>query len=62
MLVDDLIKYLNDVKDEFGNMEVCVLSECLSSPSSSMIVRLHKDDCYYNVCEEFVRGDFLLLE
>lgn len=61
MKCSDLIKYLSDALEEQGDMEVCVFSESLYAPSSGVVIQIMEDKGYYNVCEEMVIGDFMLL-
>ena len=61
-MLSELIKYLDDALGEYGDMNVCVYSDCFYAPSEAIVLTLRENRGYFNICEEQVVGDFLLIE
>ena len=63
MLVSELIEWLEKIKDENGDVNVCVYNHCHEMPCESFLFNMKENEPYIPFCEDRVCcGDFLMIE
>ena len=63
MLVSEVIEWLEKIKAENGNVNVCVYNTCHKMPCESFLFQMKEDEPYIPFCEDRVcTGDYLMIE
>ena len=63
MKISEVIKELKKIKDEQGDVNVCVHNSCHDMPCESFIFQMKENELYIPFCEDdIVVGDFLMIE
>ena len=64
MKISELIKELEQIKDEYGDLLVCDMDSVLEGYQEEIALQVKFDTEYVkenNGCREYKRGDFLLI-
>lgn len=63
MLISDVIWWLEKIKEEQGEVNVCVYNTCHKMPCESFLFTMKEDELYIPLCEDRVcTGDYLMIE
>lgn len=63
MKISEVIRELKKIKDEQGDVNVCVHNSCHDMPCESFIFQMKENELYIPFCEDdIVVGDFLMIE
>lgn len=63
MLVSEVISWLEKIKEENGDVNVCVYNTCHQMPCESFLFTMKEDELYIPICEDGVCiGDYLYIE
>lgn len=63
MLISDVIWWLEKIKEEQGEVNVCVYNTCHKMPCESFLFIMKEDELYIPLCEDRVcTGDYLMIE
>ena len=63
MKISEVIRWLEKIKDEQGDVNVCVHSTAHDMPCESFVFQMKEDELYIPFCEDdVVVGDFLMIE
>ena len=63
MLVSEVIEWLKKIKEEQGDVNVCVHNTSHDMPCESFLFQMKKDELYIPFCEDRVcKGDYLMIE
>ena len=63
MKISEVIRWLEKIKGEQGDVNVCVHSTSHDMPCESFLFTMKKEEFYVPFCEdEIVVGDFLMIE
>ena len=62
MIISELIWWLEKMKQEHGDINVCVYNYCHEMPCESIVPEYRDNDFYINFCEDDVEeGEFVYL-
>lgn len=63
MLISEVIRWLEKVREEEGEVNVCVYNKCHEMPCESFLFQMERNQLYIPYCEDTVlAGDFLMME
>lgn len=63
MLVSEVISWLEKIKAENGDVNVCVHNTCHDMPCESFLFQMKTDEPYIPFCEDGIcTGDYLMIE
>ena len=63
MLISEVIEWLEKIKAEQGDVNVCVHNTCHDMPCESFLFQMKENEPYIPFCEDRVcTGDYLMIE
>ena len=63
MLISEVIAWLEKIKEEQGDVSVCVQNTCHDMPCESFLLQMKENEPYIPFCEDRICvGDFLMIE
>lgn len=61
MLISEVIDLLEEAKEKYGDINVCVFADYLGGVSETIVPEYYEDEEYFTICEELYHGEYLFL-